>query len=87
MTGQAPCYAMTLTVSPVCIHSPLRSIPAPRIGRAKVGIQPGGKVPAQRSWPPVHVLGPGYPAPVQRTVSPVRLHSQVRPVPAVYRCL
>ncbi|XP_064877152.1 uncharacterized protein LOC135572651 [Oncorhynchus nerka] len=52
----------------------------PRIGRARVGFQPGRMVPAQCAWPPVCVFGLGYPAPALRTVSPVRLHSPVRPV-------
>ena len=75
-TGQAPCYALAR------VHSPVRYIPAPRIGRARVGIQPGRMVPAQHAWPPVRLFGPGYPAPALRTVSLVRLHSPVRPVPA-----
>ena len=74
-TGQAPCYAVKRTVSPVRFHSPVRYIPAPRIGRARVGIQPGLMVPAQRSWPPVHIFSLGYPAPTLCTVSPARLHS------------
>ena len=40
-TGQAPCYAVVRTVSPVRVHSPVRYIPAPCIGRARVGIEPG----------------------------------------------
>ena len=40
-TGQALCYAVECTVSPVRVHSPVRYIPAPRIGRARVGIEPG----------------------------------------------
>ena len=79
VTGQAPCYAVICTVSPVRTHSPVHYIPAPRIDRARVGIQPGRIVPAQRIWPPVRLYGPGYPAPALRTVSPVRLHSPVRP--------
>ena len=82
VTGQAPCYAEMHTVSPVRIHSPVRSIPTPRICRARMGIQPGRMVPAQRSWSPVCLLSPGYPAPALRTVSPVRFHSPVGPVPA-----
>jgi hypothetical protein len=31
-TGQAPCFAMRRTVSPVRRHSPVRYIAAPRIG-------------------------------------------------------
>ena len=78
VTGQAPCYAEMRTVSPVRIHSPVRSVPAPRICRARVGIQPGWIVPAQRSWSPVSGLfGPGYPAPALRAVSPVRQHNPV----------
>lgn len=69
MTGQTPWYAVMRTVSPFRIHSPVRSIPAPRICRARGGIQPGRMVPAQHSWSPVHLLGPGYPAPALRTVS------------------
>ena len=80
VTGQAPCYAEMRMVSPVHISSPVRSIPAPLIGRARMGIQPGRKVPVQRSWSPVYLLGPGYPALPLRTVSPVSLHSPVRPV-------
>ena len=81
-TDQEPCYAVERTVSPVRVHSPVRYNPAPRICRARVSIQPGQMVPAQRAWSPVRLFGPGYPAPAQRTVSPVRLHSPVRPVPA-----
>ena len=84
-TGNALCYAVERTVSPVRVHSPVRYIPAPSIGRARVGIQPGRMVPAQHSWPPVRLYGPGYPAPALRTVSPVRLHSPVHPVPAPRR--
>ncbi|XP_055727839.1 uncharacterized protein LOC129816895 isoform X1 [Salvelinus fontinalis] len=86
VTGQAPCYAVKRTVSPVCMRSPVRYIAAPRIGRARVGIEPGRMMPAQRIWSPVRLLGPGYPAPALRTVSPVRLHSPVRPVPAPRTC-
>eukprot|EP00063_Salmo_salar_P067578 XP_014042413.1 PREDICTED: uncharacterized protein LOC106595571 [Salmo salar] len=66
------------TVSPVRLHSPVRSVPAPHICRARGSVQRGRVVPAQRSWPPVPLLGPMYPAPRTRTVSPVRLHSPVR---------
>jgi hypothetical protein len=60
VTGQAPCYAVERTVSPVRYSSPVRSIRAPRICRAGMGIQPGRRVPAQHSWSPVYLLGPGY---------------------------
>ena len=79
VTGQAPCYA-------VRIHSPVRSVPAHRSCRARVGIQPGLIVPAQRSCSPVCLFGPGYPAPALCTVSPVRQHNSVRPVPAPRTC-
>ena len=86
VTGQAPCYPVLRTMPSVCIHSPVRSVQAPRSGRARVGIQPGRIVPAQRSWPPVRLFGPDYPAPALRTVSPVRQQSPVRPVPAPRTC-
>jgi hypothetical protein len=82
VTGQAPCYPILHTMPSVCIHSPVRSVQAPRSGRARVGIQPGRIVPAQRCWPPVRLFGPGYTAPALRTVSPVPQQSPVRPVPA-----
>ena len=44
-TGQAPCYAVERTVSPVRVHSPVRLIPAPRISRARVCIEPGAMKP------------------------------------------
>ena len=44
-TGQAPCYAVVRTVSPVRVHSPVRYIPAPRIGLARVGIELGSMSP------------------------------------------
>ena len=72
-TGQSPCYAVECTLSPVSVHSPVRYLPAPRIGRARVGVQPGRMVPAQRIWLLVRHYGPGYPAPALRTVSPVLL--------------
>ena len=86
VTGQALCYAEERMVSPVHYSSTVRSIPAPRIGRGRMGIQPG----MRRSWspvylfgiPPVYLFGPEYPAPALHTVSPVSLHSHVRPVPA-----
>ena len=81
VTGQAPCYAVERTVSPVRVHSPVRYIPAPRIGRARVGIAPGTMKPALCIWSPVHLLGPAYMAPALRMVSPVRQHSPVRPIP------
>ena len=65
VTGQAPCYAVVRTVSPVRYSILVRSIPAPSIGRTRMGIQPGRRVPAQHSWSPVYLLGPGYPAPAQ----------------------
>ncbi|XP_052349959.1 uncharacterized protein LOC127915130 [Oncorhynchus keta] len=80
-TGQAPCYAVRCTVSPVRRHSPVHSIAAPRIGRARVGIEPGAMKPAQRIWSPVRLLRPGYMAPVLRMVSQVRQHSPVRSIP------
>ena len=86
VTDQTLCYAVMRMVSPVCIHSTVRSILAPRICLAIMGIQPGRMVPAQRSWSPVHLIGPGYPAPALRTVSPVRLHSPVHPVLAPRTC-
>ncbi|XP_064821061.1 protein enabled homolog [Oncorhynchus masou masou] len=80
-TRQAPCYAVKRTVSPVRVHSPVRYIPAPRIGRARVGIEPSAMKPALRIWSPVRLLGPAYMAPALRMVSPVRLHSPVRAIP------
>ena len=79
--GQAPCYAVRPTVSPVRRHSPVRYIAAPRIGRARVGIEPCAMKPAQRIWSPVRLLGPGYMAPALRMVSPVRQHSPVWAIP------
>jgi hypothetical protein len=79
-TGQAPCYAVERFVSPVRVHSPVRYIPAPRIGRAKVGIEPDAMKPALHIWSPVCLLGPAYMAPALRMVSLVRQHSPVRPV-------
>ena len=70
--GMAPCYAVRRTVSPV------RYIAAPRIGRARVGIEPGAMKPAQRIWSAVHLLGPGHMAPSLGMVSPVRQHSPPR---------
>uniref|UniRef100_A0A8L0DPT6 Uncharacterized protein n=1 Tax=Oncorhynchus mykiss TaxID=8022 RepID=A0A8L0DPT6_ONCMY len=80
-TRQAPCYAVEHTVSPVRVHSPVRYIPAPCIGRATVGIEPGAIKPALRIWYPVRLLGPAYMAPVLRIVSPVCQHSPVRAIP------
>ncbi|XP_052366128.1 uncharacterized protein LOC127925321 [Oncorhynchus keta] len=74
-TGQAPCYAVERTVSPVRVHSPVRYIPAPRIDRARVGVEPGAMKPALRIWSPVRLLGPAYMAPALRMVSPVCQHS------------
>ncbi|XP_064789126.1 uncharacterized protein LOC135511567 [Oncorhynchus masou masou] len=68
-TGQAPCYAVEHTVSPVRVHSPVRYISAPRIGRARVSIEPSAMKPALRIWSPVRLLGPAYMAPALRTVS------------------
>ncbi|XP_052318068.1 uncharacterized protein LOC127907331 [Oncorhynchus keta] len=59
-TGQAPCYAVERTVSPVRVLSPVRYIPAPRICRGKITIQPGRVVQALSLRPPVRLLrGPG----------------------------
>ena len=77
--GQAPCYAVKRTVSPVLRHSPVGYIAAPRIGR--VGIEPGAMKPAQRIWSPVHLLGPGYMAPALRMAYQVCQHSPVRSIP------
>ncbi|XP_064812027.1 E3 ubiquitin-protein ligase TRIM15-like [Oncorhynchus masou masou] len=62
-------------------HSPVRYIAAPRIGRARVSIEPGAMKPAQRIWSPARFLGPGYMTPAPRMVSPVRQHSPVRAIP------
>ena len=83
ITGQAPCYAVERTVSPVRVHSPVRYRAAPRECHASVGIEPGRMVPAQRVWSPVRSLGPGYPAPALRAVSPGRWEGAVRPLPAL----
>ena len=80
-TGQAPCYAVERTVSPVRVQSPVRYIPAPRIGRARVGIEPGAMKPALLIWSPVRLLGPVYMAPALCMVSPVRQDSPVRAIP------
>ena len=80
-TGHAPCYAVEHTVSPVRVHSPVRYIPAPRIGRARVGIESVAMKPALRIWSPVRLLGPAYMAPALRMVSPVHQHSPVRAIP------
>ena len=79
-TGQAPRYAVRCTVSPVSRHSPVRYIATPRIGRARVGIEPGAMKPAQRNWSPVCLLSPGYMAPALRMMSRVRQHSPVRAI-------
>uniref|UniRef100_A0A8K9UVX3 Pyrin domain-containing protein n=1 Tax=Oncorhynchus mykiss TaxID=8022 RepID=A0A8K9UVX3_ONCMY len=80
-TGQAPCYAVERTVSPVRVHSPVRYIATPRHGRAREGIEPGAMKQAQRIWSPVRLLWPVYMAPALRMVSPVRQHSPVRAIP------
>ena len=77
-TGQAPCYAVVRTVSPVRVHSPVRYIPAPRISRTRLSVEPNAMKPALRIWSPVRLLEPAYMAPALRLVSPVRLHSPVR---------
>ncbi|KAM9528409.1 uncharacterized protein ACWYII_041088 [Salvelinus alpinus] len=79
--GQTPCYAVERTVSPVRVHSPVRVIPPPRTGRARLSIEPSAMRPALHIWPPVRLLGPAYMAPALRMVSPVRLHSPVRVIP------
>ena len=84
--GQAPCYAVERTVSPVRILSQVRYMPAPRICRARVRIQPRRMVLALLSRQPVRLLGPGYPTSALRTLSPVCLHSPVRPVPVPRTC-
>ncbi|XP_064882131.1 uncharacterized protein LOC135574620 [Oncorhynchus nerka] len=86
ITGQAPCYAVKRTVSPVRAHSPVRYRAAPRKCHASVGIEPGRMVPAQRVWSPVLSFGPGYPAPALRAVSPGRWEGAVRPLPALRSC-
>ncbi|XP_064857655.1 uncharacterized protein LOC135560192 [Oncorhynchus nerka] len=86
ITGQAPCYAVKRTVSPVRAHSPVRYRAAPRECHASVGIEPGRMVPAQRFWSPVRSFGPGYPAPALRAVSPGRWEGAVRPLPALRSC-
>nr|XP_046204220.1 pistil-specific extensin-like protein [Oncorhynchus gorbuscha] len=70
-TGQAPCYAVECTVSPVRVLSPLRYIPAPHIWQARVKIQPGRMVPALLSRSPVRLHGPVHPVPPPRTRPPV----------------
>ena len=80
-TGQAPCYAVDHTVSPVRVHSPVRYIAAPGIGRARAGIAPGAMKTAQRIWSPVRLLGPVYMAPALCMVSPVRQHSPLWAIP------
>jgi hypothetical protein len=76
-TGQAPCYAVNCTVSPVRAHSPVCSRSAPHKCHVRVGIQAGCIVPAQHVWSPVHRFGPGYPAPALRAVSPGRWEGAV----------
>jgi hypothetical protein len=72
-TSQAPCFEEICNVSPVRIHSPVRSVPAARTCRAKGSLQPGQVVPAQHSWCPVCLLSPGYPsAPSQPSASYAR---------------
>jgi hypothetical protein len=63
------------------MHSPVQYIAAPRIGRARVGIEPGAMKPARRIWSPVGLLGPGYIAPALCMVSPAHQHSPVRAIP------
>ena len=65
VTSQAPCYAVMRTVSPVRIHSPVRSIPASRICRSRVGSQPG-PAPALRTVLPVCLHSPVRPVPAHR---------------------
>ena len=55
------------TVSPVRVHSQVRSEPALRKCHARVGIQPGQIVPAQRSWSPVRCDSSVSPVPALRT--------------------
>jgi hypothetical protein len=52
-TGQALCYVVKRTVSPVRVHSLVRSEPALCNCNARVVIQPGQIVPDQRSWSPL----------------------------------
>ncbi|XP_064866047.1 uncharacterized protein LOC135564610 [Oncorhynchus nerka] len=89
-TGQAPCYAVECTVSPVRVLSPVRYISAPHICRARLKIQPGRLVPALLSRSPVRLHSPVYPSPPPHTSppvpallsrSPVRLHGPVYPSP------
>ncbi|XP_071218846.1 protein rtoA-like [Salvelinus alpinus] len=68
----ALCLSSRTPTSPDVTEGPVRSEPARRKCHARVGIQPGQIVLAQRSWSPVRRFGPGYPAPALRTVSPVR---------------
>ncbi|XP_064814960.1 uncharacterized protein LOC135530588 [Oncorhynchus masou masou] len=85
-TGRAPHLAVKRTVSPVRSHSPVRYMPALCKCDARVGIQPGQIVAAQRAWSPVRRFGTGNPAPALPTVSPVRCDSPVRPMPALRPC-
>lgn len=86
MEWRAPEYAKVRTISPMRTHSPVRAIPAPRKCHARVGIQPGRRMPVQRIWPLVRLLGQGYPTPALRTATIRPLHSPVRPVPALHSC-
>lgn len=49
VTLQVPCFAVTCTVSPVCIHSPVSPVPAPRSCQARVSIH-GTKPPVTIPW-------------------------------------
>ena len=62
VTGQTPCYAVMRTVSPVCIHSPVCSIPAPRICRARMGIHAGSAllVSSTQPWTRISCAGSAY---------------------------
>ena len=73
-------YAVKRTVSPGRAHSPVPYMPALRKCHARVGIQPGRIVAAQRAWSPVRRFDPGYPALALRTVSPVRWDCSVCPI-------
>ena len=70
-------------MSPVRVHSPVRYIPAPCIGWARVSILPGRVVPVPQTKPPVCLSSPVSPVPASRTRPPVCLPSLVSPVPPV----